>query len=221
MILKNRLFDRQPPSEEAKSIFIFCEGARREQRYFEYFREIDSRVKIEVHPLDASDNNSPLGLLRIAEKAMAEDYDFREGDEVWIVVDVDPDKANSRLPQFEQIRQELEVKANWFFVQSNPCFEVWLYYHFKDELPSFTGDNYCANWKSYLPDQVIPGGFDSRKHPLLLSDAVRNAKSVFRNELAFPAKGCTNVYLLGESVWTLTGERITEALAFYREERDA
>jgi len=28
MLLTNRLFERQPPSKEAKSIYIFCEGQR-------------------------------------------------------------------------------------------------------------------------------------------------------------------------------------------------
>ena len=37
MILTNRLFERQEPSKEAKSIYIFCEGVKREYQYFEYF----------------------------------------------------------------------------------------------------------------------------------------------------------------------------------------
>ena len=60
MILTNRLFERQAPSREAKSLYIFCEGAKREYQYFEYFREIDSRIKVEVNKLNSDDNNSPL-----------------------------------------------------------------------------------------------------------------------------------------------------------------
>lgn len=51
MILKNRLFERVPPSRKAKSIYIFCEGARREFDYFEYFKELDSRINIEIYQL--------------------------------------------------------------------------------------------------------------------------------------------------------------------------
>ena len=66
MLLRNRLFDREPPSREAKSIFIFCEGAKRERKYFQYFEEIDSRIRIEIYPLHSHEDNSPLGLLNIA-----------------------------------------------------------------------------------------------------------------------------------------------------------
>lgn len=67
MILTNRLFERQAPNREAKCLYIFCEGARREYNYFEYFREIDSRIKIEVNKLKPHDNNSPKGLYELAE----------------------------------------------------------------------------------------------------------------------------------------------------------
>ncbi len=46
MILTNRLFEREQPSREARSIYIFCEGARREYQYFEYFKEIVLTGKI-------------------------------------------------------------------------------------------------------------------------------------------------------------------------------
>ncbi len=52
MILKKRLFERAEPSEDAKKIFIFCEGKKRERAYFNYFKAIDSRINIEVYELD-------------------------------------------------------------------------------------------------------------------------------------------------------------------------
>lgn len=59
MIVTNRLFTRRPASREAKSIFIFCEGVKREVQYFEYFKEMDSRINIEVYPLSPHEDNSP------------------------------------------------------------------------------------------------------------------------------------------------------------------
>ena len=49
MLLTNRLFERQAPSRTAKSIYIFCEGAKREYQYFKYFKEMDSRINVEVY----------------------------------------------------------------------------------------------------------------------------------------------------------------------------
>lgn len=48
MILTNRLFERVAPNREAKSIYIFSEGAKREVQYFNYFKGLDSRINIEV-----------------------------------------------------------------------------------------------------------------------------------------------------------------------------
>lgn len=68
MILPRRSFERVPPGREARSVYIFGEGSRREFDYFNYFKELDSRIKIEVYKLHPHEDNSPLGLLKIAEK---------------------------------------------------------------------------------------------------------------------------------------------------------
>ena len=68
MILTNRKFVREAPSRVSKSIFIFCEGAKREYQYFMFFKEMDSRINVEIHKLNHNDNNSPLGLLDIAKE---------------------------------------------------------------------------------------------------------------------------------------------------------
>ena len=70
MILTNRLFKRKLPDREAKSIYIFCEGAKREYQYFDYFKELDSRINVEIYKLHPEEDNSPLGLLKIAQKCI-------------------------------------------------------------------------------------------------------------------------------------------------------
>ncbi len=51
MILTNRLFTRREPVKEAKSVYIFCEGKKREYQYFRYFQGIDSRINIVIHEI--------------------------------------------------------------------------------------------------------------------------------------------------------------------------
>jgi hypothetical protein len=91
----SRSFERQSPSKIAKSIYIFAEGLKREEQYFNYFKEIDSRINIEVYKLDSKENNSPAGLLEIAKKCIfgkqdnPSRYSFQKNDEVWIVIDID------------------------------------------------------------------------------------------------------------------------------------
>jgi len=197
MLLTNRLFERQPPNREAKSIYIFCEGAKREYQYFSYFREMDSRINVEVYQLNSHENNSPLGLLHIAKHCIiptaenpAPRYEFQKNDEVWIVIDVDPDQANTRIPQIEEVRNFCNERNDWGFLQSNPCFEVWLHYHQFEEHQVFEGDDSCTNWKAFV-NNAFKGGFDSRRHPIFIQKAIVNAKRNFSLENSEPIKGST------------------------------
>lgn len=217
MIRKNRLFERIPPSREAKSIYIFAEGVRREADYFNYFKEIDSRINIEIYPLNCTENNSPKGLYSIAEECFkptnegsAPKYDFKEGDEVWLVLDIDMDAFHSREPQIEEIADKCRSKNNWFLARSNPCFEVWLYYHFFSNKPEMDNPHLSANWKSYLNNN-IPGGFDSRKHPIHIETARKNAENNFSLTEEKLDIACTEVFKLANSIIPLIKEKLKRA----------
>ncbi len=96
MILKNRLFTRAEPSIDARSFFIFCEGKHREPEYLLYFKEIDSKINVDVIRAEQHDNNSPTGLYEKAcnfiirtDKNPNPKYELLEMDEVWFVIDTD------------------------------------------------------------------------------------------------------------------------------------
>jgi hypothetical protein len=218
MILTNRLFERVPPSREAKSIYIFCEGAKREFDYFEYFKELDSRINIEVYKLHPHEDNSPSGLLSIAEKCIIESdenpnpkYNFIEGDEVWIVLDIDTDKDKSREPQIKIIQERCDKLENWRLALSNPCFEVWLYYHLHSEKPNFNNSEKCSEWKQLVNDS-IKGGFDSRRHPIYIETAGVNAERNFRIDNNMLDLGSTDVFNLARSIVPLVSSKLEKVL---------
>ncbi len=218
MLLKDRAYEREEPSREAKSIYIFCEGVKREKQYFNYFEGIDSRIRVKVYPLDPHEDNSPLGLLKIAKECIVEDennpypkYSLLENDEVWIILDTDQDKVDSRKSQIDQIRTECNQTADWFLAQSNPCFEVWLYYHFLEDKPTMAAIEICANWKK-LVNASISGGFNSRRHPIYLENAIVNAENNFESHGdGSPVVGCTDVSNLAKSIFSLVKEKINAA----------
>ncbi|MFC0656445.1 RloB family protein [Mongoliitalea lutea] len=219
LLSRNRLFERKAPSREAKSIYIFCEGKRREKHYFDYFKELDSRINVEVYELDEKEDNSPLGLLKIAQRSMLESddnpnpiYNFQDNDEVWIVLDTDPDKHESRKEQIEHIRNEVSKLEAWSVTESNPCFEVWLYYHFHEQFEVFESSDFCKGWKDKV-NQAIPGGFDSRKHPIFVQRATVHAEKNFKShESGHPSVGSTEVYHLSKSILPLVHDKIKDAL---------
>lgn len=211
MILTNRLFERQAPSREARSLYIFCEGAKREYQYFEYFREIDSRIKVEVNKLNPDENNSPKGLYALAENSFVGDkpkFTLQENDEVWIVLDTDLDKANSREEQLKQIKADCKTKDKWFVVESNPCFEVWLFFHQNEKVEEFESDNICKSWKQKV-NESYDGGFDSRRHPIFIEEAIKNTERNFKTDKnGKPLKGSSEVYLLAKSMFAVIKNKI-------------
>ncbi len=222
MILTNRPFKRKPPDREAKSIYIFCEGVKREYQYFEYFKEIDSRINVEIYKLHPHEDNSPHGLLNIAKKCIITNeenpkpkFSFQENDEVWIVLDTDKDKNESRKSQINQIRKECEKLTDWFIAQSNPCFETWLYYHFYSEKPVLQESEYCNSWKK-LVNELIEGGFDSRKHPVYIETAINNAGKNFELIDDVPNIGSTEVFKLSKSILPLVKSKINKVLGIIK-----
>lgn len=214
MLSKNRLFERKAPDRSAKSIYIFCEGAKREFQYFGYFKEIDSRINIEIYPLSPTEDNSPNGLLEIAKKSILKSrsnpnpkYEVWEIDEVWIVIDADPDKFDSRVPQIKALREFCQ-EHNWNVAESNPCFEVWLYYHFASQKPDFEKQKGCNFWK--VIQNEFPGGFDSRKHPLFIHDAIENSISTFTKTGSMIDWGSTEVHNLGKAILETLGPKIEQ-----------
>ena len=99
----------------------------------------------------------------------------------------------------------------WNVVQSNPCFEVWLYYHIFDTIPEFEGDYTCSKWKDFV-NSSIKGGFDSRRHPILIQKAVEHSKDNFQFTNGEPNQGCTELFKLGESMLTILDEKISKVL---------
>ncbi|WP_373497279.1 RloB family protein [Aquiflexum sp.] len=217
LLSRNRLFERKPATREARSIYIFCEGKRREKNYFDYFREMDSRINVEVYELNGEEDNSPLGLLEIAKRSIIESevnpnpsYTFQENDEVWIVLDTDPDQQESRKEQIDTVRREISKLDAWFVTESNPCFEVWLYYHFHEKVEPFGSSDICKTWK-VMVNKSISGGFDSRKHPLYVERATTNAEVNFKaNESGKLSVGSTEVFRLSKSFLPLILKKIKE-----------
>jgi len=139
MILGNRLYERKEPDRDATLCIIYCEGSKREPQYFQYFEGLSSRIILEVVEADSHGDNSPSGLYQRAcsdiegsSPGSLVKYEVGEGDQVWFVIDTDT--WGSHIPN---LRLGCAGKTNWHVAQSNPCFEVWLYYHlFVDDAAS-------------------------------------------------------------------------------------
>jgi hypothetical protein len=198
MLLNNRTYTPQLPDRDAQKIYIYCEGAKRETQYFNVFKGIDSRIDIVVYELNDQENNSAEGLVRIAENDL-DTKELIEGDEIWIVLDTDTYGNSRRIEKLKAVRQEC-VDKQWKIAQSNPCFEVWLYYHKETQKPNFENIEAPSEWKKRV-GEIIKGGFNSKKHAYFLPTAMVNAETNFAlDNNNFPDVSSTEVFQLAKSI---------------------
>lgn len=211
VIQSNRLYIRESPKRNAKRYFIFCEGSRREPHYFEYFQDMDSRIYIKVFHAIQGESHTPIGLFNLAKTILVKGdeqceskFTLTEDDEVWFVIDTDD--WESKIDELINLCKKYD---NWFIAQSNPCFEVFLYYHMNSKIPKFDGLNKSSNWKKHL-DKEIPGGFDSRKHPIFIDDANENSENNYKEINGKLTIGSTNLYHLTKKIYEITKEKIID-----------
>lgn len=196
MPLLNKLkYSKKKPWRDAKLFLVICEGERREYQYFNYFDGLSRKLKIISVPNNEG-KSAPKHLQVNAERA-AQEFDDGGDYELWIVMDVDvwKDKDLHELQTFCS-------EKSWFVAISNPCFEVWLYFHFEKTGLEANHLNRCKTWKVEV-DKLGNSGFDSAYHPALLATAIQNAKANYSEGGYFPSVGSTQIYRLGEKIYQL------------------
>ena len=189
------IYEKKSPYRDAFYFIIVCEGENTEIEYFKFFDGMSSRVKIV--PISGKSHSAPKYLI---EAAYAKEQELElnsDHDRLWFVIDTD--KWGSQL---HDIRIECSQNKHWSVAQSNPCFEVWLYFHVKSGIPKLERLADCNQWKPFV-HSIIRGGFSADRHPVLIETAINNARKSYREEGYFPNPGSTQVWKLGEELLLL------------------
>jgi hypothetical protein len=196
---RNKLYTRREPDKDGKLYFIFCEGEKRETTYFYFFNRIASQIIIQIVPIEDG-KNSPMGLYNNAcqnllknEENLNSSYHLNDEDEIWFIIDTD--KWGKEV---DTLKDSILKHQNWFVAQSNPSFEVWLYYHFEKIKPQ----GIVENWKVFL-NEVIKGGFNSNKHPMYIETAIHNSERNFSLINNQPDLASTELFQLAKKVLSL------------------
>lgn len=200
-LTRNKIYERKAPTREAKKVYIFCEGDR-EVSYFKFFTGFSSNI--DIIPIGSEEGKSdPLKL-----KGQAEEYfqrtplnaDYR--DEVWFAIDTDRWNENDKITQLKTFCvQNKTDKNSWEVTQSNPSFEVWLYYHFIEEKPKDEEVKAFTTFKAYL-NQKVAGGFDARKAPVRIKTAIDNSLRHYeKDNKEQPVLYTTEVHNLANSIY--------------------
>ena len=173
-----------------KFFFIAMEGKETEPRYFEEFktsRAAKAQVKLVPNPKHKSHPKEVLQRLR--------NY-FRSnttfpGDEGWLVID-----RNSWLEaELDEVCREA-ADTGYFVAVSNPCFELWLFLHLRDNRP-FIDRGDCQRELA----KVLPGYAPDKKSEYDVETLMKGVKEAIRRAQSldtapgqpWPRNQCTRV----------------------------
>ena len=217
MITRRKYYEKLQPTKDAHKVYIVCEGKGTEPDYFAFFEGLSSNLEVVVIPPE--DGSDPMKLKALAESKFFGDgsklrIDYQAHDTLWFVIDTDTWEREGKIAPLRRFCASInsegaeawkkfsEVKPYSVcnVAQSNPSFEIWLYYHFFEDRPVAEDVESHPSFKEYV-NSVISGGFDFQRDPARLEAAIANSKANFIvDEASSPDLYSTEVYRLGEEI---------------------
>lgn len=182
--------------ETNRFVVVSFEGAETEPKYFELFRTPREKT-VQYKPVSNPNHKSkPKEVLQRLERSFR---DYKRGrDEGWLVIDRD-DNSEAELNSICR-----EAREQGFHVAlSNPCFELWLYLHLRDNT-AFADRHDCQRRLStvlakYSPDSK--GDYDAEPLKEHIARAIARAAVLdIHPHTPWPTNQCTRVYKLVQSL---------------------
>lgn len=215
---RNKVYEKLESNHDAKKIYIICEGSETEKKYFKYFQGFSSNIDIIPIPSE-NGKTDPLKLKENAELLFFAKEDFKPKyelsieykDEVWFVIDTDNWNEGNKIEQLKMFcvnnNKDLE---QWHLAQSNPCFEIWQFYHFNEVKPIENEVQNSTSFKEFL-NTKIKGGFDNRSMPIELEKAIENSIKNFEVENNQPKIYSTELHNLGLIILPFIKEQLDKS----------
>ncbi len=195
---QNRAYKKGKPHKDARLFVVVAEGER-EDNYFKYFNAINQRIRIQIIPREQNRSAPNFFLERVNDFIASGGWSPKENDLLWFVLDVDRWDRDV----IEELNIQCQQNKNWFIGISNPCFEVWLLYHFVAILPD--NGEHCKDLKQQL-HILSKGGFQMEKVAPLISSASQAASSTDSNVHGhYPDRMQTKLYHLATQMIELLG----------------
>lgn len=206
-LINRKNYQKNEPFRDAILLVIICEGRKNEPNYFNFFNNLAPRLKLEIIP-NENNKSSPSHLIKNAQTFIDENK-INDGDyKLWFVLDIDLWKK-----QIHDLHKESKNR-NWQVALSNPCFEVWLYYHFQKTLPDSDKFFTCQPWKE-LVHKTKKGGFNYSADQIKIENAIKNTKLNYSATGYIPDIGSTQVYNLAEVILNITRKEFDEYLQLF------
>ena len=223
MITRERIFGKKEPNKYSRKIYIICEGAIDEPKYYGFYEGLSSNLNVITIPSEEGETD-PDKLAALADniffwESNRYSLDYTQGDRIWFVVDTDRWEKEGKIARLRDFckRKNGEMKDTytelppymaWNTAQSNPCFEIWLYYHIYSNLPEEDEVQKAASFKQYVNDRIV-GGFNYGTDPVRLKNAIENAEANYKLlEDGHLALYATELLFLGKEIYGFVSDEL-------------
>lgn len=194
----NRYRRRQNVREPKRKFVIATEGEKTEKIYFDVWKQKVQRTLV-LKIIEAKEGDSSPGkVLKRLEKFLKgkSEYDAKNGDEFWLVIDRDRWEEKEILDVYEECR-----KKRFNLALSNPCFELWLNFHQENPKSPKTCSGCLKEVKNLLKGKYDKNDYDAAKLIVDVACAIETSRRLHEDKTEpFPADTGTHVYLLVEKI---------------------
>lgn len=197
------------PSKEIlpKSFFVIISGGEvRKKKYFKIISNQDIFQRIKIEFIADPDKLSPKGMFEIAlikkeHYLSSMDTNTEKPDKIFLVSDVD-----HFMPELLEIKTKCTLE-HLHLIISNPCFEVWLYYAHRSDIPNFPipekKETISQKFKTWLPT-AIKSGINPTTSVFNILENIKNAKANYKEDTTgIPELFSTNMFVLAEELFPL------------------
>lgn len=141
--MKN-ISSRKKASRPIGKIFLLAfEGTSTEICYFRWFQRRCKDIVIKIE----TKNKNRTAPLQVLERIKEEAKDLRKKDEAWLVIDRDTWDEKD----LTEIANWVKNGSNHNLALSNPCFELWLIFHFEDINKRLNAESCRDKIREYFP----------------------------------------------------------------------
>lgn len=213
---------------ETAILFIISGGDTREKNYFNFLRkERARRIRIAFRSKKGQ-GLTPDQMYEIAQDTIdnhkfilenGDSYTFEEGDTLYMIQDMDEFRADILKLTHDPYENSI---IKW--VVSNPCFEIWLFYHYQDDLKLLESgialsEKEKSQWLKRILPTIIKGGICPEKDLVNAPTAIKNSKIHYHTDSdGLPGLYSTDMHELAQLILDLMGEEFDQILR-QREER--
>lgn len=164
-------------------------------RIISVFEGLSSNLELIVIPPE--EGTDPLKLMELAKRILLGDtrkhtIGYLQRDKIWFAIDKDSWEKEGKVAPLRDFCKAMNARITEKYneakpyearnvAQSNPCFEVWLYYHHYADSPDKEDVERQPSVKAYVNKQIA-GGFDYQRDPARLQDAIDNSEKIILSQ---------------------------------------